>query len=139
MTDRPRIRDYMATNLVTLTPETEINHAMQILLDHHISGAPVVDNAGWLVGVLSKKDCLKAALHASYWREWGKTVADYMTVDPQTLTADTDIIAAAEIFLASDFRRFPVMHQGKLAGQVSRADILRALSEQWGSGRPEAG
>lgn len=132
MTDRPRIRDYMATDLVTLAPGMEINHAMQILLDRHLSGAPVVDPSGRLVGVLSKKDCLKAALQAAYWRDWGKTVADHMSRDIVTLPAEMDIVAAAEAFLASPYRRFPVMQQGRLAGQVSRADILRALSDQWG-------
>jgi predicted transcriptional regulator len=132
MTDRPRVRDYMSRKLVTLTPQTEINRAMHILLDERISGAPVVDEHGWLVGVLSKKDCLKAALHAAYWRDWGETVADYMSKDVKTLTADMDIVAAAEAFLASPFRRFPVMEEGRLVGQVSRADILRALSQQWG-------
>lgn len=136
MTDRPRVCDYMATDLVTLSPGTEINRAMQVLLDKHISGAPVVDAAGTLVGVLSKKDCLNAALQASYWRDWGKTVADYMTRKVETLPAEMDIVAAAEAFLASSYRRFPVMQGGKLAGQVSRADILRALSDQWGSPRP---
>lgn len=132
MTSRPRICDYMVRDLVTLTPNTEINRAMHILLERRISGAPVLDENGWLVGVLSKKDCLKAALHAAYWREWGQSVADYMSRDVQTLQADMDIIGAAEAFLASSFRRFPVMHQGQLVGQISRADILRALSEQWG-------
>ena len=132
MTDRPRVRDYMSRKLVTLTPQTEINRAMHILLDERISGAPVVDEHGWLVGVLSKKDCLKAALHAAYWRDWGETVADYMSKDVKTLTADMDIVAAAEAVLASPFRRFPVMEEGRLVGQVSRADILRALSQQWG-------
>jgi CBS domain-containing protein len=131
MTERPRIRDYMARDLVTLTPETEINRAMHILLDRRISGAPVLDGTGFLIGVLSKKDCLKAALQASYWRDWGKTVADYMTRDPETLTADMDIVAAAEAFIASHFRRFPVLDQGQLVGQVSRTDILRALAEHW--------
>lgn len=132
MTDRPRIRDYMVRDLVTLSPGTEINRAMHILLDRRISGAPVVDANGWLIGVLSKKDCLKAALHAAYWRDWGQTVAEYMSRDVQTLQADTDIVGAAEAFLASSFRRFPVMQEGQLVGQISRADILRALSEQWG-------
>lgn len=132
MTDRPRVRDFMTRKLVTLTPTTEINRAMHILLDERISGAPVLDEHGWLVGVLSKKDCLKAALHAAYWRDWGETVADYMCKDVKTLTADMDIVAAAEAFLASPFRRFPVMEEGRLVGQVSRADILRALSQQWG-------
>ncbi len=132
MTDRPCIRDYMIRDLVTLTPGTEINHAMNILLDRRISGAPVLDDNGWLVGVLSKKDCLKAALHAAYWRDWGQTVDKYMSQEVQTLQADMDIVAAAEAFLASSFRRFPVMQEGQLVGQISRADILRALNDQWG-------
>jgi predicted transcriptional regulator len=132
MTGRPCIRDYMVRDLVTLTPGTEINRAMHILLDRRISGAPVLDDNGWLVGVLSKKDCLKAALHAAYWRDWGETVAKYMSRDVQTLQADMDIVAAAEAYLASTFRRFPVMQEGQLVGQISRADILRALSDQWG-------
>ena len=131
MTDRPRIRDYMVRDLVTLTPETEINRAMHVLLERRISGAPVLDSDGWLIGVLSKKDCLQAALHAAYWREWGKSVGDYMSTDVQTLSADMGIVAAAEAFLASPFRRFPVMQEGQLVGQISRADILRALSDQW--------
>lgn len=131
MTDRPRVRDYMATDLVTLDPVMEINRAMHVLLDKRLSGAPVVDKTGWLIGILSKKDCLKAALQASYWRDWGKTVADHMTREVETLPAEMDIVTAAEAFLASKYRRFPVMQEGKLAGQVSRADILRALSDQW--------
>ncbi|MGB5557606.1 MAG: CBS domain-containing protein [Paracoccaceae bacterium] len=132
MTDRPRISDYMARELVTLSPETEINQAMHILLDRHFSGAPVLNAEGRLVGVLSKKDCLKAALHASYYRDWGGTVAQYMATDVQTLDAEMDIVSAAEAFVASSFRRFPVLREGRLVGQVSRADILRALGEQWG-------
>jgi CBS domain-containing protein len=131
MTDRPRIRDYMAQRLVLLSPDTEINRAAAVLLDRGISGAPVVDARGGLVGVLSKKDCLRAALHASYYRDWGGTVERYMTRDPQTLDADMDIVEAAEAFLSSSFRRFPVLSEGALVGQVSRADVLRGLYAHW--------
>ncbi|HPG22673.1 MAG TPA: CBS domain-containing protein, partial [Amaricoccus sp.] len=62
MTGHPHVSDIMTRDLVTLSPGTEINHAMQILLDRRISGAPVLDDQGWLVGVLSQKDCLRAAL-----------------------------------------------------------------------------
>ncbi len=132
MIDRPRISDYMSHDLVTLSPDMEINRAMHILLDRKLSGAPVVDAQGALVGVLSKKDCLKAALDASYYRDWGKKVAHYMSKDVVTLNADMDIVDAAKAFLASNFRRFPVLKDGRLAGQVSRADILRGLSDHWG-------
>lgn len=131
MTERPRVRDYMARDLVTLAPETEITRASALLLEHGISGAPVVDARGGLVGVLSKKDCLRAALHASYYRDWGGTVDAFMSRDVQTLAADLDIVAAAEAFIASTFRRFPVLEEGALVGQISRADILLALQAQW--------
>ncbi len=131
MTDVPLIRDYMARDLTNLAPDMEINHAMHILLEQRISGAPVLNEAGWLVGILSKRDCLKAALHASYFREWGETVEDYMTKDIKTLDAEMDIVEAAKAFIDSPFRRFPVLNDGKLVGLVSRTDILQALSDQW--------
>jgi CBS domain-containing protein len=121
----------MASQVVTLTPDMEILRAMELLLEKRISGAPVVDEGGRLAGVLSKKDCLKAALNASYHQEWGGNVADYMSRTVETLDANLDLIAAAERFLASHYRRFPVMEDGRMIGQISRADLLRALVGQW--------
>ena len=131
MTDVSLVSDYMARNLITLSPDMEINHAMNILLDERISGAPVVDATGALVGVLSKKDCLKAALEASYYRDWGSSVAKYMSADVETLHAGMDIITATNAFLNSAFRRFPVLENGRLVGQISRADALRAMRDNW--------
>lgn len=131
MIDRIAIAGFMATDLITLSPGMEINRAMSILLDNKISGAPVVDARGDLVGILSKKDCLKAALHASYHQDIGGVVADYMSAPVETLDANLDIVEAAERFIASTFRRFPVMREGRLVGQISRADLLRALVERW--------
>ncbi len=125
------VADYMARELIVLSPETEINHAMNLLLDNKISGAPVVDANGNLVGVLSKKDCLKAVIEASYYRDWGATVEAHMSKDIETLDAGTDILTAANAFLASSFRRFPVMQDGRLVGQISRADALRAMKDNW--------
>lgn len=127
-----RVADYMSRDLITLTPDHEINRAMNILLDHRISGAPVLDENGSLVGVLSKKDCLRAALEASYYREWGGTVATNMSTNIETLDAGIDIVTATKAFLDSTFRRFPVMENGQLVGQISRADALRAMRDSWG-------
>lgn len=131
MPPRPRVRNYMATDLVTLRPEMEVLHAMDLLLEKRISGAPVVGPAGELEGVLSKKDCLRAALSAAYYQEWGSPVSDYMSRKVETLEADMDLVTAAERFLASSYRRFPVLEEGRLVGQISRADVLRALVENW--------
>ncbi len=125
------VSECMATNLISLSPDTEITHAMMTLLDAKISGAPVVDERGQLVGVLSKKDCLKAALNASYYQEWGGAVKDYMSTEVETLDGDLDVVQAAEAFLASTYRRFPVLKDEILIGQVSRCDILEALAKQW--------
>jgi CBS domain-containing protein len=127
----PPIRDCMATSLITLSPEIDITGATSILVDAKISGAPVVDASGNLVGVLSTKDCLRAALNATYYQEWGGSVATYMSTPVETLDADIDLLQAAEAFLKSVYRRFPVLENDRLVGQVSRYDILKTLRAQW--------
>jgi CBS domain-containing protein len=131
MKDGPRVSDYMVTDLVVVQPQMEILHAMKILLQKRISGAPVVDADGVLVGVLSKKDCLRSALQGAYYQEWGGQVSAFMTSPVETLDAGLDLVSAAEKFLSSPYRRFPVLRDGALVGQISRADILRALFENW--------
>ena len=54
-----------------------------------------------------------------------------MSASPETLDADLDLVTAAEWFLNSDYRRFPVLRDGELVGQISRADILGALLDDW--------
>lgn len=125
------VADCMKVELVTLSPDTEIVRAVAILLENRVSGASVLDASGELVGVLSKRDCLKAALNASYYKQWGGVVADYMSTKPETLDADLDLVDAAERMIASSFRRFPVTRDGRFVGQISRTDILQALSSQW--------
>ncbi len=130
------VADIMATRLVTFTPDTNIHDAIRVLLDKGISGAPVVDASGALVGVLSKKDGLKIVLSSQYHGDRGGPVSEFMSSPVQTLDAGLDLVSAAQHFLASNFRRFPVLRKGNLVGQVSRADVLRALSDIPGT-RPE--
>jgi CBS domain-containing protein len=122
------VGDIMATELVTVTPGTNIHDAIHLLLDRRISGAPVVDDEGGLVGMLSKKDCLKIVFSTSYHRDRGGPVREFMSAPVETLEADMDLISAAQHFLVSNFRRFPVVRSGRLVGQVSRHDILRTLN-----------
>jgi CBS domain-containing protein len=122
------VADIMATQLITFAPDTNIHEAIHILLEQRISGAPVVDKDGALVGMLSKKDCLKITFSTSYHEDWGGPVSDFMSAPVETLDADLDLVSAAEIFLKSHFRRFPVLRHGRLVGLVSRYDILKALT-----------
>ena len=127
----PSIEEIMTREVVTLSPEEEILKAMDLLISQRLSGAPVVDGDGRVVGMLSKKDCLRAALNASYYQQWGGQVNDYMASPVETLDPNMDVIAAATHFLSSTFRRFPVVREGRLVGQVSRLDLLRALARLW--------
>lgn len=125
------VRDYMATNLVTLTPDMEILRAVHLLLQHEFGGAPVVDNIGNLVGILTEKDCMNVVLNAGYHSEYGGRVAEYMSHDIKTMKPDDSIVEAAKRFLGESFHRYPVLDNGNLVGQISRRDVLRALEELW--------
>jgi len=127
------IKDYMATNLSTFTPETPISEAIQFLNTHKISGAPVIDGQGCLVGMLSEKDCLKVALQSSYYEDWvGGAVSEYMTSEVETVEDSASVVDLAEKFLDSSYKRFPVLNEdGALVGQISRSDVLRALDILW--------
>lgn len=132
MTDLPTVSDYMAQSLTTFKPGDSIHSAVKVLLEKKFSGAPVIDENGELVGLISKKDCLAVVYAGSFNNDWGGTVQDYMNTDIEFIDADTDIIAAADRFVQSRFRRFPVMSEGNLVGLISRHDILQALNDQWG-------
>ncbi len=129
MSERRTIAEFMVTDLLALPPGMEILHAVTLLLDRGVSGAPVVEETDELVGILTKKDCFKAALNAAYYKEWGGTVGQYMTRSPETLDIGLDIVSAAERFLATPYRRFPVVEDGRLVGLLSRSDLLRAFVE----------
>jgi len=123
------IADYMATELVSFDPGDDIVTAMRVLLERHLSGAPVVDSRGRLVGILSQKDCFEIVYRTAYHQDGSGQVEQYMSRDPEHLEADCSVVEAADRFLHSNFRRYPVMRDGKLVGLICRRDILRALDE----------
>jgi len=123
------VKDYMTGKLVTFQPDTDVLDAIQVLVENGIAGAPVTDDHGNLVGMLSELDCMKIALQAGYHGQWGGPVSDYMTVDTETVDAEMSIIDLAQHFLDTRFRRFPVVKDHRLVGQISRRDVLRALGK----------
>ena len=131
MTPRTAARHYMVRNVITVTPDLDIHRATRLLIDNGISGAPVLDDGGRLVGVLSTRDCLKVTFSSSYHQERGGPVADFMSREPETVDADTDIVEIAGLFLRSRYRRFPVMSNGRMVGLISRSDVLKALEDLW--------
>ena len=121
------VKDYMSGDTITFTPDTNVLDAIHELIAHGISGAPVVDDLGELVGMLSEFDCMKVILSAGYHGQPGGPVSDLMATDVKTVSANTSIMDMAELFMESGLRRYPVLENNRLVGQISRRDVLRAL------------
>lgn len=140
-----RAKDVMTSNVVSVTPGHSIRHASQIMLDHDISGLPVIDGEGAVVGMLTEGDLLRrcelggATLHVEspggaeaararhYIQAHAWCVKDVMT-SPATCVSEEDTLATvAAIFLKQGVKRVPVVREGQVVGIVSRRDLLRAI------------
>ena len=127
MTQSIVVKDYMSASLVTFSPEMNVLDAITTLVKHSISGAPVVDERGNLIGLLSEKDCMRVAMQAGYYEEAGGRVADYMTEKVLTVESEDSILEVAKLFLEKGPRRYPVVEDNRLVGQISRRDVLKAI------------
>jgi len=124
-----KVKEYMSTRLITFKADTNVVAAMDVLLKEKISGAPVVDDDGNLVGVLSEVDIMQVIVQDSYYDESMGIVGDFMNAPAEVVAPDTDIYTLAERFIHEGRRRFPVVSNGRLVGQISRRDVLRAAEE----------
>ena len=122
------VSDYMTTKLVTFTPDQSILEVMEKFAKHHISGGPVLDNNGFLVGIISEADCMKQISESRYFNQpiLDKSVEKFMTKSVETIPHDISIFDAAGIFAQHNRRRLPVMKNDILVGQISRKDIVVA-------------
>lgn len=126
-----KVKDYMLGDALAFEPETEVLEAAHLLLKHHLSGAPVVDRNGRVIGFLSEKDCLKVALNASYYEQLGGPVKQFMTQPVVTVDAESSLTEVAQMFVQLGHRTYPVVDDGRLVGQLSRHDTLKALEKLW--------
>jgi len=123
----PLVRDHMDRQVPTLRPETDILDAVGFLLEKRITGAPVVDKSGHLVGILTEKDCLRLVAVGVEGNLPHGNVETFMSANPETIPPDMDVYFAAGIFLKRTFRRLLVVENGKLVGAITRFDILRVI------------
>ncbi len=121
------VQDFMTDSLLTFKPDMDVMAAIHVLSERGFSGAPVTDNLGNIIGILSAHDCLKVAVHASYHGVLGGKVADFMSKKPVTVEADLSIIELAKMFIEKPYRRYPVVQDNRLIGVISRSDVLRAI------------
>ncbi len=123
-----KVSDYMTDYVLTFTPDTDLFTAIGTMLERRISGAPVVNDAGMVVGTLSEWDCLKRILHGSYYEEVGGKVGDYMRTEFMSIAPNDDIVDVAEAMTQKKWHRsMPVLENGKLVGILSCPDILKVV------------
>ncbi|MCW8087277.1 CBS domain-containing protein [Sabulicella glaciei] len=140
-------RDVMTRSLVTVRPEMPVASLASLLSERGISGVPVTDEKGCLLGIVTEGDLLRriaaprdekpgllaglfgdaGTLAAQFSRAHGRTVADVMTREVETVTPGAPLPAIATLMEQRGIRRVPVTEEGMLLGVVSRADLLRAL------------
>jgi CBS domain-containing protein len=142
-----KISDVMTRRVISIAPEAGIRDAMELMLKNRISGLPVIDGGGKLVGVLSETDFLRRAetgteRRSSPWydaffgsgesarayvRAHGLRVEDVMSSKPITVMENTPLEKAVDLMERHRVKRLPVVHGGKVVGIVTRANLLRAL------------
>ncbi|MCK5815018.1 MAG: CBS domain-containing protein [Flavobacteriaceae bacterium] len=129
------VSDFMTKNLITFKPDQSVLEVMDQLIKNNISGGPVVNASGELVGLISEGDCIKQISESRYFNlPMTKTkVKTYMVKNVETIDGNLNIFDAANKFLNSKRRRFPIVKDGKLVGLISQKDILKAAINHKGS------
>lgn len=144
------VKDIMKTDVISVSPETEITHATKLLLENHINGLPVIDKNEKLVGIICQSDViaqqkklpipsffsfLDGFISLSSMKNLEKevkkisavTVSEAMTPNPVTVRPDTLIEVVAALMVDSNYHTIPVVEGGKLVGIVGKEDVLRTL------------
>ena len=121
------ISAFMQTEFLTLPPDLPMKQAVARLVESGSAAAPVLDDDGRLVGILTQKDCFASALNAAYYQQWSAKVRDHMSPEVETLDLATDLVTAAERFRDLPFRAFPVTDGDSVVGMLDRADLLTAF------------
>ncbi len=120
--------DIMARSEATLDPELDIYDALKRLLKSRQTGAPVVSGDGILLGMLTERDFLKVMVDGALDGLPRGKVSDYMTAPVESITPTASLFDIAHLFLTRSFRKLPVVDRdGRVIGQVSRRDMLKAI------------
>ena len=122
------VSDYMSTNLITFRPDQSVMEVMTTLIKKKISGGPVVNEKFELVGIISEGDCMKQISESRYYNQPMEDVKveHHMAKNVDTIDGNMNVFDAANKFLESKHRRFPIVENGKLVGQISQKDVLKA-------------
>jgi CBS domain-containing protein len=152
------VRDFMTRPVIALGPEASVAEAAKLMLQHRISGLPVVDSAHKLVGIVSEHDLLRRGEDAAgrNKRHWlhlmidraglaeesnhfhDRKVSDVMTSNPITVYPTTSLSEACRVIVQHCIKRLPVVESGDLVGIIARTDFMRALAQAGDGKRAQA-
>lgn len=123
-----KVSDYMSRKLITFSPDQSVLEVMNSLIKHKISGGPVVNEKNELLGIISEGDCMKQISESRYYNMPmdNMKVSKHMVANVDTIDGNMNVFDAANKFLESKHRRFPIVENGKLVGQISQKDVLKA-------------
>ena len=130
------VSDYMTKNLITFKENQPIEDVIDSLINNKISGGPVVNDKNELVGIISEGDCMKQISESRYYNlpiDKSSTVGKAMVKKVETIDGNMNILDAVNKFLESKRRRFPIVENGKLVGQISQKDVLIAAMKLKGN------
>jgi CBS domain-containing protein len=143
-----RAMDIMTREVVTVRPKSSIHEAARRMIDYGVSGLPVVDDSGRVIGIISEGDLIlrqKPRERVAWWRAFfeagehlareyqkaaGETVGEVMTPQVITVSPELPMESVAVILDEHRIRRVPVLHNGRLVGIVSRGDLIKALANE---------
>jgi len=152
-----QVQDVMTQYVISVAPDDTIARAIRLMLQERVSGLPVIDAAGNLVGIVTEGDFLRRAetgtqrkrprwlafltspgrMAEEYVQTHGRKVGEVMTTDPVTVTEETSLTDAVALMEKRRVKRLPVVRGGKVVGIVSRANLLHALASIAGEAKPD--
>jgi CBS domain-containing protein len=128
-----KAKDVMSTKVTTIDEYAHVMEVIKLLVEHNVTGLPVVDDAGRLLGMVTEKDILMQLLYDPDVK--GKTVTDLMTTEIVHFDEDENLMKIFESLVQNNFRRVPILSEGQLVGIVSRRDIIVFLSAKAKKGK----
>ncbi|AEH01008.1 CBS domain-containing protein [Lacinutrix sp. 5H-3-7-4] len=126
-----KVSDFMSRELITFKATQSVEEVVSALIKHKISGGPVVNERNELIGIISEGDCIKQISDSRYYNMpmENDSIEKHMVTNVETIDGNLNVFDAAKQFLDSKRRRFPIVEDGKLVGQISQKDILKAAMQ----------
>jgi CBS domain-containing protein len=122
-----KAKDIMSRDVATIKKDAAVKDVIRLLVEHKITGLPVVDEDMYLLGMVTEKDVLKTLYEAG---GRSTSVSHLMTTDVISFNEDEPLISVYKCLVENNFRRLPILSEGRLVGIISRGDIVRFLFER---------